>query len=113
MLFSEEGAEDGVTEIAGRFFDCFAMQGGSGGGVDRVDGEGDLEAVAEGLDEGLVGVGFRTAEGVVDVDSGEADSEGVFGEGICGMEQEQQGGGVGSAGDGAADSVAGVARGGG
>ena len=104
----QQGSEDLVAEVSGGFLDGFVVGGGTGGGVDRVNAEGDFKAVAEVSDKGLVGVGFGCAEGVVDVDGGEADSESVAGEGVGGVEQEEERGGVGSAGDGAADAVAGA-----
>jgi hypothetical protein len=69
--------------------------------------ERDCEAVAEVFDEALVGFGFFGTEGVVDVDGGEADAEGVPGQGVGGVGEEEQGGGVGSAGYGYGDAVAG------
>ncbi len=45
--------------------------------VGLVEVEGDVEGDAEVFDELLVGVGFFAAEVVVDVDGGEAYSEGV------------------------------------
>ncbi len=64
--------------------------------------------MAEVGDEGLVGVGFLGAEGVVDVYGGEADAEGVAREGVGGVDEEEERGGVGAAGDGDGDTVAGV-----
>ena len=70
--------------------------------------EGDFEAGAEVDDELLVGVGFGSADAVVDVDGGEAYSEGVIFGLIGGLEGEEESYGVGSAGDCGADAVAGV-----
>jgi hypothetical protein len=50
---------------------------------------------------------------VVDVNGGEAYAERVFGKGIGGVQEEQERGGVGSAGEGDAGSVAGAEGGGG
>jgi len=44
--------------------------------------EGDVVGDAEVFDEALVSVGFGSAEAVVDVDSGEADAQGL----ACGVE---------------------------
>jgi hypothetical protein len=81
--------------------------GGVGSGVGAVEVERDCEAVAEVFDEALVGFGFFGPEGVVDVDGREADAEGVFRESVGRVNEEQQGGGVGAAGDGYGDAVAG------
>ena len=86
---------------------------GVSGSVDGVEVEGDCKALAKGGDEGLVGVGLFSSEGVVDVDGGERGSKGVAGESIGGVEEEQEGGRIGSAGDGAGDAVAGADGGGG
>ena len=77
------------------------------GDVGLVEVEGDFEADAEVFDELLVGVGFFAAEAVVDVDGGEAYAEGVAFGGVGGVEGEEEGYGVGSAGDGDADAVSG------
>ena len=62
---------------------------------------------AEVLDELLVGVGFFASEVVVDVDAGEACSEGIVFGGVGGVEGEEEGYGVGSAGDCDGQAVAG------
>ena len=72
-----------------------------------------MEGIAQLLDEGLVDCGLGAAEGVVDMDRGEADTEGVFGKGVGGVEEEEEGCGVGASGDGAADAFANADRGGG
>jgi hypothetical protein len=72
-----------------------------------VDVEGDFEVDAEVLDELLVGVGLFGPDAVVDVDGGEAYSEGAIFCLVGGVEGEEESYGVGSAGDGDADSVAG------
>jgi hypothetical protein len=84
----DQRAEVMVAEVAGGFFNGFAMGFGVGGGVDGPKMEGNLEAGAEFFDEGLVGQGFFAAEGVVDVDRGEADAEGSARLSVGGMEQE-------------------------
>ena len=89
------------------------MRGDAVGDVGLVEVEGDVEADAEVFDELLVGVGFFAAEVVVDVDGGEADAEGVVFGGVGGVEGEEEGYGVGSAGDGDAEAVAGLDVGGG
>ena len=82
--------------------------GGVGAGVDAAEMEGDGEGLAEVGDEGLIGFGLVGAEGVVDVDGGEADAESGFGEGVGGVKEAEEGGGVGAAGDGDAGAVAGA-----
>jgi hypothetical protein len=44
--------------------------------------QGDFKAAAEVFDEGLVGVRFVAAQGVVDVYGGEANAERVAGKGV-------------------------------
>lgn len=66
--------------------------------------EGDVVGDAEVFDEALVGVGFGAAQAVVDVDGGEADAEGL----ACGVEGEEESYGVCSAGEGYAETVAGL-----
>jgi hypothetical protein len=73
-----------------------------------MDVEGDVVLGAEVGDELLVGVGFRSTEAVMDVDGGEADTEGVVFGVICCVEGEEESYGVGSARDGCADAIAGV-----
>ena len=70
--------------------------------------KGDVEAGAEGLDEVLIGVGFRAAQAVVDVDGGETYSEGVVFCLVGGVKCKEEGHGVCSAGDGGAEAVAGA-----
>jgi len=103
----EEGGEEFVAGVAGGFFDPFVCGGDAFGDVGLVKVEGDVESDAEVLDELLVGVGFFGAEVMVDVDGGEAHSEGVAGGGIGGVEGEEEGYGVGSAGDCDGDAVSG------
>ena len=107
FALGEELGEEGVAEVAGGFFEGLFVLGGVGSGVGAVEMERDCEAVAEVFDEALVGFGFFGTEGVVDVDGGEADAEGVPGQGVGGVGEEEQGGGVGSAGYGYGDAVAG------
>ena len=105
----DEGAEEVVTDGSGGFLDGLAILGGSGGDAGAVEVEGDVEAGAEGFDELLVGGGFfGGADAVVDVSGAEADTEGVAGCGVGGVEGEEEGYGVCAAGDGYADAVAGV-----
>jgi hypothetical protein len=89
--FEQEVAEDFVAEVAGGFFNGLAAGFGDRGGIYGLEVERDVEGDAEIGDEGLVGIGFRTAEGVVDVDGGEADAERVAGEGVGGVEQAKKG----------------------
>ena len=70
--------------------------------------EWDVVGDAEIFDEVLVGVGFGSAEAVVDVDGAEADAEGFAGGGVGGVEGEEEGDGVCTAGDGGAEAVAGL-----
>jgi len=113
VAFAEERGEGFVAEIAGGFFDGLVVGAGVSGGGYCLDLEGDLEGIAQLLDEGLVDCGLGAAEGVVDMDRGEADTEGVFGKGVGGVEEEEEGCGVGASGDGAADAFANADRGGG
>ena len=53
----DEGVEEVVADGSGGFFDGLAVLGGSGGDVDAVKVEGDIEAGAEGFDEFVVGGG--------------------------------------------------------
>jgi hypothetical protein len=69
--------------------------------------EENVELDAEVFDEALVGVGFCSAKTVVDVDGAEADAEGFARGGVGGVEGEEEGDGVGAAGDGDADAVSG------
>ena len=104
----EEGVEKVVAGVAGGFFDGFFCFGYSCRDVGLMEVEGDVECDAKVFDELLVGVGFFAAEVVVDVDGGEADAEGIVFGGVGGVEREEKGDGVGSAGDGDGDAVAGV-----
>jgi hypothetical protein len=72
-----------------------------------VEVEGDVEADAEVFDELLVGVGFFAAEVMIDVNGAEAYAEGFAWSGVGGMEGEEKSYGVGSAGDGYGEAVAG------
>ena len=105
----EEGVEEVVADGSGGFFDGLAVLGGSGGDVDAMKVEGDIEAGTESFDELVVGGGFfGGTDAVVDVGGAEADAEGIAGGGVGDVEGEQEGDGVGSAGDGDADAVAGA-----
>ena len=110
----DEGGEVLVADGAGGLFDSLGLAGGAGfgdavGDAGVVEVEGDVEAGAEGFDELMVGGGFfGGADAVVDVGGGEADAEGFAGCGVGGVEGEEEGDGVGSAGDGYADAVAGA-----
>jgi hypothetical protein len=74
-----------------------------------VDVEGDVELDAEGFNKSLVGVGFcRGADAVVNMGCGKAYAEGVVFRVVGGVEGEEEGDGVGSAGEGYADAVAGL-----
>jgi hypothetical protein len=75
--------------------------------VGAVEMQRDVEASAEIFDKALIGFGFVAAQGVVDVDGGEADAERALRQGVGRVDEEQQGGGVGAAGDGYGDAVAG------
>jgi hypothetical protein len=108
----EEGGEEVVTDGAGGFFCGFGISSGARffhavGDAGLVEVERDVESGAEGPNEVLVGVGLGGAESVVDVDGGEAYTECVVLGLVGGMEREQEGYGVGSAGDGDAEAVAG------
>ena len=110
LVLGEEAVEGGVAEFAGGFFEAFVGGLLAGGGVDVFYGERDVVGGAESADEGFVGVGFFAAEAVVDVDRGEDEAEGVlFGVGF--EECEQEGGGVGAAGEGDGEALAGVEEG--
>jgi hypothetical protein len=109
----EQGGEVVVTDGAGGFFDGFGISSGTGlgdaiGDAGLVELEGDVKAGAELLDEVLVGVGLGAAEAMVDVDGGEARSEGVVWGLVGGVEGEEEGYGVGSAGEGDREAVAGA-----
>jgi hypothetical protein len=79
-----------------------------GGNVDVDAVEGNFETDAKVGDEGCIGIGFVAAQVVMDVDGGEDHSEGIFGLAVGGVEGEQESDGVGSAGDGGAEAVAGA-----
>ena len=105
----DEGAEEVVADGAGGLFEGLAGLRSSGGDVDVMDVEGDVELDAEVLDEAKIGVGFGGgADAVVDVRGGETYSESIAPGGVGGVEGEKEGDGVGSARDGHADAVAGV-----
>ena len=103
----EEGGEEFVAGVAGGLFDPFACGGNALGDVCLVEVEGDVEPDAQVFDELLVGVGFFAAEVMVDVDGAEACAEGVVLGGVGGVDGEEEGYGVGSAGDGDGKAVAG------
>jgi len=103
----EEGVEEVVAEGTGRFLDAFVSFGDTLGDVGVVEMEGDVEADAKVFDEALVGVGFGSAKAVVNVDGAEADAEGFAGCGVGGVEGKEESDGVGTAGDGCADTVSG------
>jgi len=104
----DEGVEKVVADGAGSFFDGLAGLGDAGGNVGPVDVEGNVETGAEVFDKLLVSGGFFPGtDAVVDVGGAEADAEGVAGDGVGGVEGEEEGDGVCTAGDGDADAVAG------
>jgi hypothetical protein len=78
----EEGGEEFVAGVAGGFFDGFVFGDSALLHVGLMEVERDVEGDAEVFDELLVGVGFFGAEMVVDVDGGEAYSEGVARNGV-------------------------------
>ncbi len=84
------------------------VAGYAGGDVGVVDVERNVEPDAEVFDETLISVGFFPTEVVIDVDCGEAYSEGVALGGVGGVEGEEESCGVGSAGEGDAEAIAGV-----
>jgi hypothetical protein len=86
----EELGEEFVACVAGGFFDGFVCVGDAGGDVGVVEVKGDAEGDAEVFDKLLVGVGFGSAEMVVDVDGGEADAEGGSGSGVGGVDGEEE-----------------------
>src|SRR5207248_9379581 len=96
------------ADVAGGFFDGFFCGGDAGGDIGVVEVKGDVEADAEIFDELLISVGFFAAKPVVNVDGAETYSEAVAFGCVCGVEGEEEGYGVGPAGDGDADAVAGV-----
>ena len=103
-----EGVEEVVADGAGGFFDGFAGLGDAVGDAGLMEVEGDVVAGAEVMDELLVGVGFGSAQAVMNVDGGEADAESVAFCVVCGVESEEKSDGVGSARDGGAEAVAGM-----
>jgi hypothetical protein len=104
----KEGSEEVVAGIAGGLLYAFGCGCDAFRDVGVVEVDGNVESDAEILDELLVGIGFFAAEVVVDVDSGEAYAERVAGSGVGGVEGEEEGDGVCTAGDGDADTVAGL-----
>ena len=54
----DERSKGFIAQVAGSFFEGLFVGGGVGGGIDARDVEGNLQEVAEGLDESLVRVGF-------------------------------------------------------
>jgi hypothetical protein len=112
LILLEKRFKGLAAEVAGGFFEGLAVQSGVGLCVYRDKVQGDFEAAAEVFDERLIGSGFCAAQGVVDVDGGEADADRVSGQVVGGVQQQEQGGRVGSAGDGAASTVAGAEGGG-
>jgi hypothetical protein len=108
----EEGVKEVVADSSGGFFDGFGISRSAGlgeavGDAGVVEMEGGVEGDAKVFDELLVGVGFGSAQAVVDVDGAEAYAEGFAGGGVGGVEGEEESDGVGSAGDGDADAVSG------
>ena len=87
-------AQGGVAGVAERFF-------GAGAGAGFEDEEGDVQGGAECGDEGGIGMALRGGtEAVVDVGDGEGDLEGIAGARAQTGEEEEEGGGIGAAGDG-------------
>jgi GNAT superfamily N-acetyltransferase len=108
----QEGGEEFVADVAGGLFDGLGVAIGSGfgdavGDVGLVEMEGDVEADAEVFDELLVGVGFRSAKAVMDVDGAEANAEGFAWCCVGGVEGEEKSYGISTAGDGDAEAVSG------
>ncbi|HLI75372.1 MAG TPA: hypothetical protein VKV02_00380, partial [Acidobacteriaceae bacterium] len=98
------------AEFAGGYLEAFAFGLLAGWGVYMVNREGNAVLGAELADEGFVGIGFFAAEAVVDVDRGEDDAEGLlFGIGF--KEGKEERGGVGAAGEGAGETLAGMEEG--
>jgi hypothetical protein len=104
----DEGGEEVIADGAGGFFYGFAGAGDAVGDAGLMEVEGDVVAGAEVMDELLVGVGFSSSQAVMNVDGGEADAQSVAFCVICGVESEEESDGVGSAGDGCAEAVAGA-----
>jgi hypothetical protein len=100
----EEGGEELIADCAGGLFDGLVGFRDTLGHACVVEMEGDVVRDAEIFDEALVGIGFFAAQAVVDVGGGEADAEGL----ACGVEGEEESDGVGTAGDGYAEAVAGL-----
>jgi hypothetical protein len=86
----EQGGEEFVAGVAGGFFDGFMFGDCSLLHVGLMEVEGDVEGDAEVFDELLVGVGLFPAEVVVDVDGGEAYSEGFAWSGVGCVEGEEE-----------------------
>ena len=74
-LVAGQRLQKGVAAFAGGFFDAFSVCGGVLGDVGAADGQGDAVPGAEGADEGLVAVGFRPAQAVVEVGGGDGDAQ--------------------------------------
>ena len=108
---AEEVMKDLIANRTGGLFEGFSGGGGAGGDVGGVEVEGDVQGAAELLDEALVGVGFGAADAVVDVDGGEADTEGGLWAGVGGVDGAEEGDGVCATGEGGADALAGVEAG--
>jgi hypothetical protein len=70
-LFGQEIAEPGVAETAGGFLDAFSGFVGTGDGfgcgIDAMRVEGKVELFGERANEFEIGVGFGTAEAVVEM----------------------------------------------
>jgi hypothetical protein len=98
----------GVAEVAGGLFERLAGSFDVGGYVDVQQMQREIEAGAEVGDEGGVGVRLSATEVVVDMNGGEDDAEGFAGLAVGRVEGEEKGDGVGTAGDGAAEAVAGA-----
>jgi hypothetical protein len=82
----EESGEEFVAGVAGGFFDGFVFGNCALLHVGLMEVERDIQVDAEVFDELLVGVGFFAAEVVVDVDGGEAYSEGFALGFVCAVE---------------------------
>ncbi len=102
----QESPEEGVADLACGLFDSLAAFGDAGGDVGAMDVERNIELETEVLDEVEIGIRFGGfAYAVVNVGGGEADSESVTRGSVRFVQREQQGDGVGAAGDGYADTV--------
>ena len=107
MAGGDEVGEVFVTNGAGGLFDGLVSLGYTCGDVGLMQVERDIEARTERLYEMLVGVGFFAAKAVMDVDGAETDAEGITRRVVGGVEGEEESYGIGSAGDGRADAIAG------